>query len=182
MTTFDEFRSAYPPRADVAARPPGAWRDAERTLGTALPLDYRALVDAYGMVGIAHYIWIYVPAASDPGCDISMLVEHCGKVVALSPAIEESGLGAYPGEHGLLCWAFTEGGAMIAWETVGPPDSWPVVLVDRDGVNLERFSGGAVEFLAAVMAGKRFESILPDDFPATPRLTWPDDPFDPSQP
>ena len=172
MSSIGTLRVLSPPSFGSDVRPQKNWSRIEHALGTPLPDDYKALVDEYGPVGVDNYLWTLVPDAQLPEGDIVALAGHNRQFVAMRPIAASNGFGPFPGPHGLLGWAVTEGGSLVAWDTGSDVNDWQVVLLDRDGIDLERFMGGAVDFLIAVLTGRRFDSIFPDDFPAKPVLTW----------
>lgn len=173
MQAIETLRQLLPPPAGVAAPSPRDFDIAEATLGVELPPDYRALAAEWGAFGIDGYLWLMVPAgAPSERRDIVVMSTDTRELIELSPVVSERGMRAFSGPGSLLPWAYTEGGALVAWQTEGSPTDWPVVIMERSGLEMETFSGGAAAFLVAALRGRRFCG-LPEDFPGDPpELTY----------
>lgn len=165
------FRLSAPP-AGIRALDPSVWGEVEAQLGTSLPSDYRALVDAYGLVGVDDEVWIFQPNRPLSGADIACRAARFGEFLDARPALRRAGFASYPRPGGLLPCGYTAGASLIAWQTGGRADGWPLVLLERDGVEFERFDGGIVAFIVALLEGRRFDTVLPEDWPTRPVLSY----------
>lgn len=158
MSDLDELTSLVPPPDD----PPPAvdWDAARAVLGVELPADYRALVGRYGAGSIAG-LGLLVPGHPNRHVDLLRQVEP--QRWALQTLIEQGIEQPYaPGD--LLPWGIDEAGNCVWWVLAG---SWPVVANEARGEDWQRYDGGAVAFLVAILSGREtwdFLSIEGDDF------------------
>ena len=158
MSDLDELASLVPPPAEPP--PPVDWGAAHAALGTELPGDYRALAERYGGGSIAG-LNLLVPGHPNRHVDLLRQVEP--QRGALRYLIDEGIEQPYAPEE-LLPWGIDEGGNVVWWLTQG---GWPVVANEARGEEWHRFEGGAVAFLAAILAGREksdFLVIEGDDF------------------
>jgi hypothetical protein len=158
MSDLDELTSLVPPPDE----PPPAvdWDAAHAALGVELPADYRALAERYGAGSIAG-LQLLVPGHPNRFVDLLRQVEP--QRWALQYLIERGIDQPYaPGE--LLPWGIDESGNVVWWHMDG---SWPVVANEARGEGWQRYEGGAVAFLAAILSGREesdFLVIEGDDF------------------
>jgi hypothetical protein len=158
MSDLDELTSLVPPPAD----PPSAvdWDAAHAALGVELPADYRALADRYGAGSIAG-LGLLVPGHPNRHVDLLRQVEP--QRWALQQLIDQGIEQPHaPGE--LLPWGIDEAGNVVWWLMQG---SWPVVANEARGEDWQRFDGGAIAFVAAILSGREstdFLVIEGDDF------------------
>ncbi|MEV3947616.1 SMI1/KNR4 family protein [Streptomyces halstedii] len=143
------------------------WPAVERALGTALPTDYRQLVETYGGGVFDETIWLLDPACPDE--DYELLAQAAEKAETLKKLWEVEPRPAQLQESGteVLPWAYIEGtGAMLYW-LVKPgqdPDEWTVMFNEGRGPLWEHHDAQCASFLLAVLTG-RAET---DYFPALP--------------
>jgi SMI1/KNR4 family protein SUKH-1 len=158
MSDLDELASLVPPPDE----PPPAvdWDAARAALGVELPDDYRALAERYGGGSIAG-LRLLVPGHPNRHVDLLRQVEP--QRAALRTLIEQGIEQPYaPGD--LLPWGIDDGGNVVWWLTDG---SWSVVANEARGEDWQRYEGGAVAFLTAILAGREpteFLVIEGDDF------------------
>jgi hypothetical protein len=158
MSDLDDLTSRVPPPDD----PPPAvdWEAAHAALGVVLPADYRALVERYGAGSIAG-LRLLVPGHPNRYVDLLRQVEP--QRWALQQLIDQ-GIEQPYAPAALLPWGIDEGGNAVWWLTEG---SWPVVANEARGEDWYRYDGGAVAFLAAILAGRETSDFLViegDDF------------------
>ncbi|MEU9576763.1 hypothetical protein [Streptomyces chilikensis] len=104
-----------------ARRPDVDWAETESRLGTALPGDYKRMVETFG------------EGAFDG--EMQLLQEPW----------------THPREEGLLTWAGSDQEEAYCWRTVGgDPDRWPVVVRSSDGLDTH-FDCGAAELVCRVL-------------------------------
>ncbi|MFB7512718.1 SMI1/KNR4 family protein [Streptomyces sp. NPDC056144] len=102
-------------------RPGLDWAETESRLGTALPADYRRLVETFGKGGFDGFLDLN----QEPWTTLR--------------------------EDGLLVWAGTEHENLYCWRTDGDdPDRWPVVVRSSDGEDVP-FDCRATEFVCRVL-------------------------------
>lgn len=155
MTALDALVRLCPP---PAAPPPAVdWATAERALGTALPFDYKQLVETYGDGVFDETIRLLVPDSAYDDCDLHAQTAERDEVLAeLWDAGEEKPAGLLEPGARVLPWAFEEGtGAFLYWlaRPGQHPDEWPVLYNEGRGPLWERHDTGCLAFLLAVLTG-----------------------------
>ncbi|MFE1363016.1 hypothetical protein ACFW84_02065 [Streptomyces anulatus] len=155
MAALNALVHLCPPPAD----PPPAvdWAQAERGLGTALPADYKQLVETYGVGVFDETIWLLVPdSAYDTGNLRAQTTERDGVLAGLWEAGEEKPAGLREAGARILPWAF-EGlsGAFLCWlaRPGQHPDEWTVLYNEGQGPLWEPHDMGCLAFLLAVLTG-----------------------------
>ncbi|WP_330248020.1 MULTISPECIES: SMI1/KNR4 family protein [unclassified Streptomyces] len=104
-----------------AQRPDVDWAEVESRLGTALPSDYRRMVETFGEGAFDGFLDLH----QDPWTQLR--------------------------EDGLLIWASTEHKNLYCWSADGDdPDRWPVVVQSFDGENIT-FDCQAAEFVCRIL-------------------------------
>ncbi|MFE1175697.1 SMI1/KNR4 family protein [Streptomyces sp. NPDC058773] len=145
-----------PPPAE-AVNGTGDWAAAERALGTALPDDFKQLVEAYGRGDFWGVLCLRTPFGEDNPVRLTAdLVEVFGPSREMWPEHYPHPLFPEPG--GLLTWGVADG-TQLCWLTVGPPGSWPVVVWSRDH-DYERFDCGVAAFLDGLFSGRITSELL----------------------
>jgi hypothetical protein len=150
MSDLDELISLVPPPDE----PPPAvdWDAAHAELGVELPADYRALAERYGAGSIAG-LQLLVPGHPNRYADLLRQVEP--QRWALQYLIDQGIEQPYAAGE-LLPWGIDESGNVAWWHMTG---SWPVVANEARGEDWQRFDGGAVAFVVAILSGRE-----PTDF------------------
>ncbi|MEU3777763.1 hypothetical protein AB0F11_32150 [Streptomyces sp. NPDC032472] len=155
LESLDALSRLCPPPAD----PPRAvdWAQAERILGTALPADYKQLVETYGHGTFDDTIWLLVPDSVHGDCDLLAQTAERDEILAdLWEMGEKKPAGLLESGARVLPWAFEEGtGAFLYW-LVRPgqhPDEWTVLYNEGRGPLWEAHDMGCVAFLLAVLTG-----------------------------
>ncbi|MFE1770829.1 SMI1/KNR4 family protein [Streptomyces sp. NPDC059008] len=166
---------AHSPLARVIERVPppaeaihghGDWAEAERTLGTRLPDDYKQLVETYGRGDFWGALCLCTPFGDDNPVRLEAhLLEDFGPMRERRP--EDHPHPFFPEPGGLLTWAVTDDAAQLCWLTEGPPESWSVVIWSRDN-DYERFDGGAAAFLDGWISGRISSELLHREPEAAP--------------
>jgi hypothetical protein len=162
MSDLDELTSLVPPPDE----PPPAvdWDAAHAELGVELPADYRALVERYGGGAIAG-LRLLVPGHPNRHVDLLRQVEpqRAAPAVLIEQGIEQPYAPA-----DLLPWGIDDAGNVVWWLTEG---AWPVVANEARGEEWQRYDGGAVGFVVAILTGREqsdFLVIEGDDFEPYP--------------
>jgi len=139
-----------PPVAPQGA--PFDWPAAESALGTALPSDYKAFCDAYGH-GTFFNGWLWAPHTPHaPSGDGDLLSSYWLDILA----DVETEYRPYPEPGGVLPFLTSELNYLFAWRTVGPSDSWPV-LVQTDGSDWHHFERTATGMLLSALRDQLFD-------------------------
>ncbi|MFG3258849.1 SMI1/KNR4 family protein [Streptomyces sp. NPDC048172] len=153
-----------PPREAVNGT--GDWAAAERALGTALPADYKRLVETYGRGDFCGELCLSTPfdGADNPVRLEGDALDVFGSMRDTWP--EKYPYPLYPEPGGLLAWGVTEAAGQLCWLTEGPPETWPVVIWSRDDDH-EKYECGAAAFLDGWLDGRITSEILEvaDDVP-----------------
>lgn len=154
---------------------PVDWDAVHRRLGTALPADYRAYVDAYGLGCVNDLYWVLHPDGVPDRLDLADQWAAARRPAPLlSPPPHP--LGQVPG--GLLPCAVDEDAGVLYWHADQPdPDRWTVVYRDEDGDSWLPFALSLVPFLEAVFTGRLPELGYADAGHLTPTIRFDPDPF-----
>jgi hypothetical protein len=137
--------------AEPAEHPAVDWAATEAALGTALPEDYKEIVDLFGPGGFDEYLDLIVPGGS--GTDLVRFSEidaaHSVSLWAPYPV--------YPARNGLLRWGTSEYELDLVWQTgAADPADWPVLVREAPGEEWRRFDCGMGEFLARLLTDVSF--------------------------
>jgi len=131
------------------------WAQVEGRLGTALPTDYKQLVETFGNGAFDGYFSPLVPDSLS-GCD--GIVRRAEVLAAHATAHGERLYEPYrlfPAPGGLLHWAGTEQDAEFYWLTEGPdPDTWPILSTEDDHREWDRFDGSTAEFVFRLLTDR----------------------------
>ena len=164
--SLDRLRELAPPPAEpVETGSPDAWGEVERTLGTALPSDYKTVTNLYGSGTFDEFLYLFNPFSK--GEDGNLLHERDAVLEAYATSRKKSPdrypLPPFPEPGGVLPAGRTENGDELYWVTEGEPDAWPVMLLESRGGRQERHATTITGFLAALLGGELATSILPED-------------------
>ncbi|MFF8381352.1 SMI1/KNR4 family protein [Streptomyces sp. NPDC015661] len=150
-----ELTRLVPPPADHRPR---AWDRTEERLGTALPQDYKDLVDTYGGGVFDETIWILEPGCTDEGYDLLAVVAERAEVLARLWGLgEPKPVELAADGSNVLPFAYIEGsGAYLYWLTgeTAPPEEWTVLVNEGRGPEWEHHAVSAAEFVAGVLTGR----------------------------
>ncbi|MEU9503152.1 SMI1/KNR4 family protein [Streptomyces sp. NPDC048196] len=139
----------------------GDWASAEELLGTALPHDYKQLVEIYGRGDFWGALCLCTPFGDDNPVRLAAdLLDDYGPMRESWP--EQYPYPLFPEQGGLLTWAVTDIGTRLCWLTAGLPASWSIVIWSRDD-EYERFDCGAATFLESWLSGLLTSELLPHD-------------------
>ena len=154
MSDLDELARLVPP--PDAPSPAPAWSD-------DLPPDYRALVERYGPGTIAG-LAILTPGHPNRYLDLD---RQTGELRGILKDLRQRGIEPVYEPDALIPWGLDESGNTVWWLTTGAPEHWPVVASEARGDEWQRFDGGAVAFLVALLSGREesvFLVVEGDDF------------------
>lgn len=164
MTAQDDLaRVVEPPRRSLAASVD--WAALEARIGTALPSDYRWLVEHYGPGSFDEFLHVFQPVATHEAIRLEHVIEGASWTL---DQIRESGEVIPFSNEELLPVAQTDNGDSVYWlrRPNDDPEQWTIVVNEPRGPEWVSFDGGLVAFLAAVLGGSFVASIFPDDFPS----------------
>ncbi|WP_369142128.1 SMI1/KNR4 family protein [Streptomyces sp. R44] len=156
-----ELTRLVPPPAGGGPR---TWSRTEQLLGTALPQDYKDLVDTYGGGVFDGTIWILEPDCTDQDYDLVAIAGERTEVLGRlwdrgEPKPDEL---AADGSD-VLPFAYIEGsGAYLYWLTseTAKPEQWTVLVNEGRGPEWEHHAVSAAEFVAGVLTGRIHSETL----------------------
>lgn len=149
-------------------RRPRNWAAAEGELGTALPQDYKELVELYGGGIFDEEIWILDPECPDKGYNLLEETEARAEILATLWETEPKPPQLLEGDGAeVLPWAYIEGsGAMLYWlrRPGQKPEEWTTLFNEGRGPEWEHHPHSCVHFLFSVLTGEA-DTVYFDDFP-----------------
>ncbi|WP_240957143.1 SMI1/KNR4 family protein [Streptomyces chilikensis] len=154
MIALDALVRLCPPPAEPP--PPVDWGRAERALGTALPADYKQLVETYGDGVFDETVWLLVPDSAHDDCDLHAQARERDEILTGLWEFEDKPAGLREAGARVLPWAFEEGtGAFLYWlaRPGQSPDDWTVLYNEGRGPLWEHHGMGCLAFLLAVLTG-----------------------------
>ncbi len=174
FTIGDLIGLAPPPEWRVEAGSPEQWDEVERSLGTALPTDYKLVVNAYGSGEFNDLFTVFNPFSSEgmsllwqagvPDCLVEY--EELGRVYPLGSNLEHYQLmraefpefcpsfPPYPEPGGLLPLGQDSNGGSAYWLTEGRPANWPLIFLPHSLQPIERHPMTLLEFLVLWLSGE----------------------------
>ncbi|MCX5441310.1 SMI1/KNR4 family protein [Streptomyces sp. NBC_00063] len=144
------------------------WNAAESTLQTALPADYKELIEAYGGGGfIDGYLLLL-----EPGCrnDVYDLIKISAEREEANDSLwqfEDKPAELEAEGSRLICWATTDNGEYLYWlmQPGDDPDTRPILINDESGEDWERYDMTVTRFLVGELSGEIRSQILWNQFP-----------------
>ncbi|WP_275001467.1 hypothetical protein [Promicromonospora iranensis] len=144
------------------------WEQVERQLGTAVPQDYRELLDAGGGGLWLDYLRLFVPA---PGSGLKHVdLERSGlEWEQLQDLFEDEVVeppdDLEPGVR-LLPWASTGSGVTLYWEVApeAAAGSYPIRVSDRNGDLWERYDQSTTDLLLTAVQGELDSELLDESW------------------
>ncbi|MFB7452949.1 SMI1/KNR4 family protein [Streptomyces sp. NPDC056194] len=141
-----------------AAVQPRTWSQTQERLGTALPEDYKDLVDTYGGGVFDETIWILEPDCADQDYDLVAIAAERAEVLGnLWGSGEPKPEALLRDGTGVLPFAYIEGsGAYLYWLTseTAKPEEWTVLVNEGRGPEWEHHPVGAAAFVAGMLTGQ----------------------------
>ncbi|MFI9235743.1 hypothetical protein [Streptomyces sp. NPDC053079] len=132
------------------------WAGVEARLGTALPGDYKRLVELFGHGAFDGYLQLHVPGAGFESADIVLHTEWLGEWASRNRSGLWEPYEVYPASGGLLEWATSEQADQFFWLTEGPdPDKWPILVTEDIPDSWVRFDGTTAEFVYRMLTDRR---------------------------
>lgn len=137
-------------------------------LPMALPPDYRAYIDRYGLGWVNRLFVVLSPAADKPHLELfASAREHARAIDEIlaeldgnsedwrRPLVNDPPYPLGVGPDRLMMCAVTETQDVLYWHTVGDdPAAWPLYFRDDDGTVWDRYELSLVGFLLAVFRGE----------------------------
>ncbi|MEV6319248.1 SMI1/KNR4 family protein [Streptomyces sp. NPDC051776] len=142
---------------------PKGWSLVENELGTALPQDYKELIDTYGGGLFDGVLWLLEPGCANKHYDILTEAEERTEAFELlwshgeakPPELEREGTRLIP-------WASTENGEFLYWlaRPGEEPDDWTVMANEGRGPEWEHHNMTCVSFLLSALTGEVTSEII----------------------
>ncbi|MBB4913626.1 hypothetical protein [Streptosporangium saharense] len=167
QTALERLLALVPPPTDPLFAL-GSWEELFTDLGTGLPSDYVALIDAYGSSDFSDWLGVGDPRRDGHGSSKDAGAREMGDQYRFfrSRWPEDNPFAAWPEPGGFLSWGNTNDGDHLGWLTVGEPDRWPVALWPRHhGHRVVELT--VTEFLVGWFTGELVGEELPDLTPLT---------------
>ncbi|MRH93565.1 SMI1/KNR4 family protein [Nocardia sp. SYP-A9097] len=159
MTIDDLVRLVPPPANPIHAF--GDWGQIEAALGLELPMDFKSLVEFYGVGKFVDFITPLTPFGPR-----NFLVQSAQKLLDSERPFREENpeqcpYPYYPEPGGLLEWAATDNGDRLCWVTDGEPDTWTVVAWNPRACDYHAHDTGAAAFLHGWLSGLVDTTVFP---------------------
>ncbi|MFD8824383.1 SMI1/KNR4 family protein [Streptomyces sp. NPDC059605] len=133
------------------------WAAVESRLGTALPGDYKELVERFGHGDFDDYLGLLIADGPPGSLDLVEFNEFWARAAAENGGGSWRPYRLHPAPGGLLQWASTEQQSSFYWLTEGTdPDRWPILVTDDDYGEWDRFDGSTAEFVHRLLTDPRF--------------------------
>ncbi len=153
MGALEDLLALVPPPASATSAS-GDFAAIEADLGTALPADYKALIQRYGYGTFCDFLHLWSPffAACTMMSQAREALDADSQLARVAPNAVP--FAPFPTPDGALPWARTDNGDVVYWLTWGKPDEWPVAFWNpRAGQKYDLVEGGAAAFLLAWISG-----------------------------
>ena len=177
MTTLHDIIALLQPPPNVNGSV-ADWDAIARDLGVALPADYRSFIDRYRDGDLMDgFLSFYTPYSDDKMVNIIKSVAADQRTYRQSREHfpDQYSCPDLPAPGSILTFAMTSNVDRLGWRvTQDAPETWHVVLMDRDG-KIEETGQTFFPFLASLVAGHIGRATFPDDVWDTPIV------FEPSQ-
>jgi hypothetical protein len=174
LTVDDLIGLAPPPEWRVDAGSPDRWTEVEQALETALPDDYKLIINVYGTGEFNDLFYLFNPFSSSDGMNLlwqagvpgslikdeelgrvyskRSILEHYQRLKAEFPDVFPFPF--YPEPGGLLPLGGDTNGGSGFWLTEGGPDEWPLIFLPHDLEPVERHDLPLVDFLVLWLSGE----------------------------
>lgn len=148
-----------PPRGPVLVPDAAEFELLERQLGVELPPDYRDYWTTFGAGAISEFVGVLRPQARAPHLDyVTYVVDSLQHDVPAGSNWEP-----HPARGGLIPWGSTDNGDILAWRTVGSPESWTVAVLPNEAESVDDYAASMTSFLAQWISGKLVVRSFPGD-------------------
>jgi hypothetical protein len=161
--SIDTLLGLMPPPANPVETS-GNWDEVEDRLGTKLPDDYKAFIQAYGSGSINDFASVMNAFSALPGVNLlDRFNLEAESHLEVQNYFGEKPHELYPAKGGLLPVAATDNGDTVYWQTNGLSKDWTIVVNESRGPDYQSFECGLTEFLEGLLTG----GIASDIFPAS---------------
>ncbi|MET9842459.1 hypothetical protein ABZZ01_32475 [Streptomyces virginiae] len=147
MAGLDELVQLFglPPARETS---PDDWAEVENHLGSALPGDFKAFLDAYGTGAICGELVVFHPLGSSPLLN-RMRKIHESFGLSWRRDSDRYPFRFHPASGGLISWGYDySGDEHFFWPCDPNPDRWKIVT-NINGADPEVFDGPFTDFVLA---------------------------------
>ncbi|MEV7196544.1 SMI1/KNR4 family protein [Streptomyces sp. NPDC093510] len=131
------------------------WTAVERRLGTALPQDYKKLIETYGGGVFDETVWLLDTECPHQGYNLIDQAKECAETLAKLWQVEPKPPQLLEGDGAdVLPWAYIEeSGAMLYWlrRQGQSPEEWTVMFNEGRGPEWEYHPTQCAPFLLSVL-------------------------------
>ncbi|MFD7961792.1 hypothetical protein ACFV5J_13440 [Streptomyces zaomyceticus] len=164
MAGMDDLVRLFGP-PPVRTPSPDDWAEVERHVGSVLPADFKAFLDAYGTGSICGELVVFHPRGSSPLLDrMRQIHDSFGR--SWRREADAYPFRFHPDPGGLISWGYDHSGdEHFFWPCDSDPDRWKIVT-NINGAEPEVFEGSFVDFVLAFVMRLRdvdqYHGIDPD--------------------
>ncbi len=160
---------APPPDQPLFAGTVPQWNEVEQKIGTALPQDYKILINLYGLGSFGGHVTLLNPFVPELGPNSAFsfyrAVNFWNEMEELrreNPEIYPP-FSSYPSANGLLPWGKeSSDGGLQCWLTEGNPNDWKCIILDSDWTEeYHEYHTTATGFLVGWLTGRFVISYYP---------------------
>ncbi|MFV6030349.1 SMI1/KNR4 family protein [Streptomyces sp. NPDC056264] len=144
-----------------------SWDEVERTIGVALPCDYKELVHVYGGGNWDDYLHVLEPGCPNDDYDLVAWARNQAEDLEGLWEFERKPVELEAEGARVIPWAVTDNGECLYWLVLPgvAPEGWTVMVNEARGGRWEHFSVSCTRFLAAALEGELRSGVLSSSFP-----------------
>ncbi|MCL2915246.1 SMI1/KNR4 family protein [Shewanella corallii] len=140
-----------PPTKPTGLDKPGLWQHTELKLTTALPSDFRQLIQTYGSGTLGDFLWIWNPFTPEFIEEQQRFLQAETSLRQALPA--QAAYSLFPHSPGFLPCASDDNGNYYGWLTEGQPDTWPTMTCEVRGSGFQLHRLSFSDYLVALFKG-----------------------------
>ncbi|MFD9245223.1 SMI1/KNR4 family protein [Streptomyces sp. NPDC059556] len=161
---LDRLLAIFPAPDEPRAK---SWDEVERTIGVALPRDYKELVRVYGGGNWDDYLHVLEPGCPNDDYDLVAWARNQAEDLEGLWEFERKPVELEAEGARVIPWAVTDNGECLYWLVPpgAPPEGWTVMVNEARGGRWEHFSVSCTRFLAAALEAELRSSLLSSSFP-----------------
>jgi hypothetical protein len=151
--SVERLTQLVPPASEPSRKD---WSLVESEIGTALPCDYKELIDRYGGGLFDNCFWLLEPGCANKHYDLFIEVKERAEAFELLWGHGEEKPSELEEESSrVIPWATTENGEFVFWlaRPGQDPDTWTVMVNEGRGPEWEHHQMTCASFLVAVLEG-----------------------------
>ncbi|MGW5658907.1 SMI1/KNR4 family protein [Streptomyces sp. NPDC003758] len=152
VTDWETLLRLMPPSAESDAS--ADWGRMRESWGKEFPSDYKQFIEAYGAGSIENYLVVLAPEAKEErlATEGDGMVHETANAEAAWARGEERSPELAAATPELIAWGADASSDILCWDASGDdPDTWPVLVRNRDDNLWSRYDCGMVEFLSRML-------------------------------